>query len=103
MVSTGSGIFIMDKIEIKTEIDRLNKEIQVLKGDGMKPDNFNKNFKKHFKQSGLTQVEIAKKIGTSQGAISKILRGKEYPRIGLIINIIKAFDTTFERFCSDQD
>lgn len=64
----------------------------------MKTENFTKNFKKHFKQSGLTQAELGQKINISQGAISKIMSGKEYPRLKTMIKLIETFETNFESF-----
>lgn len=70
-------------------------------GGNMEADNFTKNFKKYFIKSGLTQVELAKRLGTSQGAISKILSGKELPRLKLIIKILDVFTVDFETFCNE--
>ena len=42
---------------------------------------------------GLTQAELAKKLGTKQSAISRLERGTYNPTVAFLRNLAKAFNT----------
>ena len=56
--------------------------------------NFNENLKKARKSAGLTQVGLAKKIGTTKSTISLYESGKREPDIVRLKEIAKALDVS---------
>ncbi len=44
-------------------------------------------------EKGMTQAELAKKIGTKQSAVSRIESGNYNPSVGLLEKIAKALDS----------
>ncbi len=44
-------------------------------------------------EQGLTQAELAKKIGTKQSAISRLERGTYNPSVAFLRNLAKALNT----------
>jgi len=51
-------------------------------------------------RAGLTQAQLAKKIGTKQSAISRIEQGSYNPSLAFLIKIAKALDAKLEIFIS---
>lgn len=82
------------------------KSYKSLKGQLLKNKKINKAYKeigpefklvqmiieKRIKQ-GLTQAELAKKIGTKQSAISRLERGSYNPTVAFLKNVAKALNS----------
>lgn len=54
-------------------------------------------------EKGLSQMQLAKIIGTSQKAIDYWERNVNEPKASYIIALVKAFDITFDDFFADID
>jgi len=67
--------------------------VKDIKGGGM---NFAANFKKARMKLGLGQVELAKKIGIDQRAISNYETGLRKPRIARIPIIARALNVSID-------
>ena len=46
--------------------------------------------------AGLTQKELAERVGTTQSAISRLEMGDSFPRVGMLFKLAKALNVTFE-------
>lgn len=46
--------------------------------------------------AGLTQQELAERVGTTQSAISRLEAGDSYPRVEMLFKLAKALNVTFE-------
>lgn len=57
---------------------------------------FGTNLKNIRTSLGISQKQLAEKIGTTMQRVSEWERGKVEPGLSYIIKIIKALDTTFE-------
>ena len=49
-----------------------------------------------LKEKGMTQRELATKVGATESAVSKYLSGERIPRAEILANIATALDTTVE-------
>ena len=56
--------------------------------------NFSHNLQQARKKLGLTQAELADKVGVRQNAISNYEQGIRYPRLDELEHIAKALKTT---------
>lgn len=56
-----------------------------------------KNFQQARKKLGLTQADLAKKVGVRQNAISNYEQGIRYPRLDELEHIAEALKTTSAR------
>ena len=54
------------------------------------PKVFVKRFQQASEETGLNQMELAKKIGTSQGSISRFLYGTSIPRVSILVKMAQA-------------
>ena len=50
----------------------------------------------------MTQVELAKKIGTSQMMVSRFEKGKDSPSVWRCYLIAKVFDTSIEQLLTEK-
>ena len=57
---------------------------------------FAANLAKVMEQKGITQVELAKGSGLSQGTISKYLTGERSPKLYHVVNIAKTLGIFLE-------
>jgi DNA-binding XRE family transcriptional regulator len=71
--------------EIKREYDRLGTEYQIAA----------EIIRKRI-QSGMTQGELAKKVGTKQSAISRLESGNYNPSVLLLSKIANALEAKFQ-------
>jgi len=71
--------------KIKKAYDELEPEFAVIK----------KIIEKRL-EVGLTQAQLAKKIGTKQSAISRIEQGSYNPSLALLVKLSKALDAKLE-------
>ncbi len=55
---------------------------------------FSERLKASLKSCGLSQVDLAKKIGMSQGVVNNYCTGKREPTLDVLILICKALDET---------
>ena len=55
-------------------------------------DRIRKNLVEAIRQSGLTQNEIAKKLGTSQQAIGQYVSGRAMPALDTFANLCVVLD-----------
>jgi transcriptional regulator with XRE-family HTH domain len=46
--------------------------------------------------AGLTQKELAVRVGTTQSAISRLEMGDNYPRVEMLFKLASALNVTFE-------
>lgn len=63
----------------------------------MSPENFGKNLALVLDQLGLSQLELSKRAGLTQSAISQIIHGKREPALSTIVAILNAIPVKFER------
>jgi transcriptional regulator with XRE-family HTH domain len=54
------------------------------------PKVFVKRFQQACQETGLNQMELAQKIGTSQGSISRFLYGSSVPRVSILFKMALA-------------
>lgn len=60
-----------------------------------------KRIKQYREKSGLTQEELAEKVGLSTNYLSAVERGISFPRIEKLISIINAIDATADQIFID--
>lgn len=58
--------------------------------------------KSHRKQAGLTQFELAEKIGIDEKQVGKIERGIHYPSVPTFLKLIKLFEININEFYRDE-
>jgi len=54
------------------------------------------NFAAFRKNAGLTQVEVAKKLGVSQSTLSGFEDGSREPRAGAIVTMVNLYGCSFD-------
>lgn len=64
-------------------------------------ENFSKNFKKERKRLGLTQKELAEKIGITVKTIQHYEKGLTLPSLNLMEKIALVFDVSLEKFTNE--
>jgi predicted transcriptional regulator len=67
----------------------------------MNPKNFGKNLNKVLDCLEMSQIELAKKTGLTQAAISQIINGQREPSLSTIVKILKIIPTNFERLVGE--
>lgn len=55
-----------------------------------------KNVREHRTQMGLTQEELAEKVGVWQSFIGQIERGEKQPSVGVLVKLADALGVTTE-------
>ena len=81
-------VFLRESLKnpaIKTEYDRLQPEFALIEA-----------ILKARKEKGLTQKEIADKIGTKQSVISRLEKGKANPTVAFLKKLAEAFSSRLE-------
>jgi transcriptional regulator with XRE-family HTH domain len=63
---------------------------------------FPENLRRIRKQKGITQVELAEKVGVTQTSISYYEQCIEYPTIDRVYDIARALDVTIEALITAQ-
>jgi len=58
--------------------------------------NFCRNLRRRMAACGVTQVELAERLGIAQPSVSAIIRGRREPGLGVIDRVAQALD------CSPQ-
>lgn len=66
-------------------------------------DNFTQKLAFAIKQSGLKQIEIAKKIGISKQCITDFKTGKSYPSIQTLALLCKILDISADYLLGIED
>lgn len=66
---------------------RLTKEVKVMAKKKFSPSVFHKRFRQVCRATKLNQEQLARKIGTSQGSISRFLNGSSIPRLLVLYQI----------------
>lgn len=59
--------------------------------------------KKLREKSGLSQIELAKLLNVTQGAVSQWESKKSYPRAEVLIKIAALFNCTLDELLRDDD
>ena len=65
-------------------------------------DNFSEKLKKIMFEKGITQKELAEKLGVSQAFISSWQVGKRHPKLSSIKKIAKAVNVPVNYFITDE-
>lgn len=65
--------------------------------------NFKENFTKLLKKSGITQSQLASKIGVSRGVITNYKNGDILPSYETLEKIKKVFNCTYDELLGDSD
>ena len=60
------------------------------------------SFERIRRERGITQVELAQKIGATQGAISMIENGERNPSVPMIVRIAEALDCTVDELLASE-
>lgn len=58
---------------------------------------FGKNLSKELYLQDINQLELSKKLGLTEAAISQIISGKREPSLSIILKILKVLPIKFER------
>ncbi len=64
---------------------------------------FTANLKRLIAERDVTQAEVAKGIGVTQGIVSMWVRGASYPRLGLMEKLAAYFDVPVTALTSDTN
>ncbi|MDO4649391.1 MAG: helix-turn-helix transcriptional regulator [Eubacteriales bacterium] len=60
------------------------------------------NIEKYLDAKGMTQRELAEKVGTTETSISRYVSGERIPKAPMCIKIAKALDTDVEMLFADE-
>ncbi len=63
----------------------------------MRAEYFGANLKSVMKALGMSQVELSKRSGLTQAAISQIINGERDPSLETVVKILKVIPVNFER------
>lgn len=66
------------------------------------PVDFGNTIKQLRKKAGLTQLELAERIGTSQAAIAQYEKGLKAPELSKLPSIAKAFSVTVSELFTEE-
>ncbi|HBF86132.1 MAG TPA: XRE family transcriptional regulator [Clostridiales bacterium] len=64
---------------------------------------FSDRLKQSLKDSGISQVELAKKTGLSQGIVNNYCTGRREPSLDALILICKALDESADYLLGIED
>lgn len=63
---------------------------------------FAKNLRKFLKDKNMSQVDLAKKTGCTEAAISRYVNGSRYPNFEKLYMLAKALDKRTEDFYDNE-
>ena len=64
---------------------------------------FSERLRQSLKDSGISQVKLAKKIGMSQGIVNNYCTGRREPSLDALILICKALDESADYLLGIED